>query len=217
LTDNPLRFHLADGSLLEGCQLFSASDDNVLFDTEELMRDIDWQQVNVNITKEYGVCTPPSRSIHGWLCDELIASEATIVFYDHRSGECADYLTISVDAEGQPIIRLYHCKKAGGAASRERVGDLYEVCGQATKSVQWRNKKRLIRQVKSRLKTGSVFYKGDLKSFLEIVEPDPRYEFLWKSMLSNPAYRRADCPRECQRCWRRQVEASYQWGASGCV
>jgi hypothetical protein len=57
------------------------------------------------------------------------------------------------------------------------VDDLYDVCGQVTKSVQWRIKKRLVEHVRTRLRTGSTFVKGDLTLFNELVQADPRYEF----------------------------------------
>lgn len=177
LTDNPLRFHLADSSLLEGCQLFPAVAEDAPYDADALMQAVDWDAAQVDIRREYGACPTPIRSLHDWLRDELVAGDPLVVFYDHRSGECADYLTVSQDADGQPLVRLYHCKGAGGDASRDRVSDLYEVCGQVTKSVQWRNKGRLIQKVKHRHKMGSVFCKGDLKAFLELIEPHPRYEF----------------------------------------
>jgi hypothetical protein len=179
LTDNPLRFHLADGSLVEGCQLFPAPDSQeaLLYDTATLMEAIDWRAANVDPERECGTCSPPLRSLHDWLRETLVASDALVVFYDHRSGECADYLTVSVDADGELLVRLYHGKGAGGPAPGDRVDDLYEVCGQATKCVQWRSKKRLISHVKTRLRTGSCFQKGDLQSFLALVEPYLRYEF----------------------------------------
>lgn len=171
-----MRFHLADGSLLEGCQLFEASVEDAFYDTDLLMQAVDWDAAGVDIQREFGACSPPFCSIQDWLRDKLVASEELVVFYDHRSGECADYLTVGVNEDGRPAIRLYHCKGAGGAASGDRVGDLYEVCGQATKSVQWRSKKRLISHVKHRLNTGSLFHKGNLGTFLEVIEPYPRLE-----------------------------------------
>ena len=179
VTDHPLRFYFADGSLVEGCQLFPAPDpeEMLLYDTATLMEAIDWSAANVDPEREYGPCSAPHRSLHDWLRETLVASDAQVVFYDHRSGECADYLTVSMDAEGEPIIRFYHGKGAGGPVPGDRVDDLYEVCGQATKCVQWRSKKRLIAHVKTRLRTGSCFHKGDLPSFLDLVEPSLRYEF----------------------------------------
>jgi hypothetical protein len=177
LTDNPLRFHFADGSLLEGCQLFQApADDDTPYDSDLLMHPIAWDVEGVDIQREFGVCSPPLCSIQDWLRGHLVASETRVVFYDHRSGECADYLTLDVDADDQPMVRLYHCKGAGGLASGDRVGDLYEVCGQATKSTQWRNKKRLISHVQHRFQTGSIFHKGDMRTFLTLLESYPRLE-----------------------------------------
>jgi hypothetical protein len=186
LTDYPLRFYLANGALLDGCQLFEAPAEDDWYDADMLMQVVDWDAKGVDIQREYGEGTPPLCSIHDWLRDTLVESDAVVVFYDHRSGECADFLTVEVDEAGLPIIKLYHCKGAGGATAGDRVGDVYEVCGQATKSIQWRNKERLIQQIKNRNRTGSVFCKGDLKTFLQLVEPSPRYEFPLKVYAVQP-------------------------------
>lgn len=177
LTDHPLRFHLADGSLIQGGELFVSRADELPFDVDARMIPMDWAAAGVDITREFGACAPPLVSIHDWLARELVASDAEIVFYDHRSGECADFLTVGVDEKGEPVIRLYHCKGAGGRPSGERVDDLYDVCGQVTKSVQWRSRKRLVPHVRKRLASGSRFLKGDLDQFGLLVGTDVRFEF----------------------------------------
>ncbi|MCP5699382.1 hypothetical protein NL355_27320, partial [Klebsiella pneumoniae] len=58
-----------------------------------------------------------------------------VLFYDHRSGEAADYIAVTVGANGVVDITLFHCKGAGGAPSGGRVDDVYEVAGQLVKSV----------------------------------------------------------------------------------
>jgi hypothetical protein len=184
LTDNPLRFHLADGSVLEGNQYFRAVDEELPYDAESLMQAIDWEAVGVDTRREFGATGSTLRSIHEWLGDELVASEAPIVFYDHRKGECADYLTVIEDEDGQPSIRLFHCKGARGKG--DSVDDLYDVCGQATKSVQWRSKRRLISHIKARAKTRSQFMKGDLALFLELVTSDPRHDFPLEVYIVQP-------------------------------
>lgn len=186
LSELPLRFHLADGSLLEGCQLFEAPIEDVPFDASELMEPVDWNLFHVDPYREFGSCLTPLRSVHDWLGERLNNSQAEIVFYDHRPGECADYLTVELDSKGEPLIRLYHCKGAGGKPSGERDSDLFEVCGQVTKSVRWRNKKGLIKQIKDRLKTGSIYLKGDQKFFLELMEASPRYEFSLQIYIVQP-------------------------------
>ena len=177
LSDFPLRIHLADGSLIEGCQHFAAwNDEALLFDTER-MQAVDWGEAHVDTEREFGACASPLRSIHDWLREYLVGGDSAVVFYDHRSGECADFLTVGTDDEGRATIQLYHCKGAGGKPSGDRVDDLYDVCGQATKSVRWRNKKRLVEHVKRRLRSGSEFVQGDLSTFLNLVDADPRHEF----------------------------------------
>lgn len=177
LTHNPLRFHLADGSLLEGCQLFEAPKEDEPFDVTGLMEGIRWEEVDVDIEREYGAGDPPKQSIHDWLRTRLVSSNADIVFYDHRSGECADFVAVTLGPDGDPVVSLYHCKGSGGPTPGDRVDDLYEVCGQAIKSTQWRSKKRLRNHVQRRRKSGSVFEKGDWTTFVERMEQYTPYDF----------------------------------------
>ena len=143
LTHNPLRFYFADGSLLETCQLFEAVAEEEPFDAKKLIEGMDWDAFGVDIEREYGECNSPKCSIHEWLREHLVSGDAEIVFYDHRSGECADFMTVVRSPEGEPVISLYHCKGSGGSKPGDRVDDLFEVCGQAIKSTKWRNKRRL--------------------------------------------------------------------------
>ena len=53
------------------------------------------------------------------------------------SGEIADLVAIRIDPEGL-LVRLVHCKCSHGEKTGARVADLYEVCGQAQKSIMWR-------------------------------------------------------------------------------
>lgn len=65
---------------------------------------------------------------------EVLAGEASweVALDDDGSGEVADLLFVRRD-EGKLIIVLAHCKFSGGDEPGARVGDLYEVCGQAAK------------------------------------------------------------------------------------
>ena len=58
------------------------------------------------------------------------------LFDDDGPGEVAD--VVAIRRAGQTLnIELYHCKYSSAAAPGARVHDLYEVCGQAHKSVRW--------------------------------------------------------------------------------
>jgi hypothetical protein len=90
-----------------------------------------------------------------------------VVIDDDTSGEVADVVAIRVDND-RLVVHLTHCKYVSGGVPRAQVGDLYEVCGQAQKSTQWRrNVTRLFeyrrRRERNRLELSGVtgFMKGD--------------------------------------------------------
>ena len=66
-------------------------------------------------------------------------------------------------------VRLIHCKYVHGGVPRSQVEDLYQVCGQAQKSVHWKgDRERLVphmtrREVKRRQKGGSRLERGTLE------------------------------------------------------
>ena len=66
------------------------------------------------------------------------SKEYSIIFDDDGSGEIADIVAIK-DNEDDIIVELYHCKHSGGRNPEARITDLYEVCGQAEKSVFWKS------------------------------------------------------------------------------
>ena len=59
-----------------------------------------------------------------------------LIFDDDNSGEAAD-IVCARDFKKMIEVEFYHCKYSKGEKAGSRVGDLYEVCGQAQKSVQW--------------------------------------------------------------------------------
>src|SRR5581483_8219391 len=72
---------------------------------------------------------------------ELMTKDYAIIMDDDGKGEIADIVAIRVD--GDPAapasleVELYHCKYSRDTAPGRRIEDLYEVCGQAQKSVAW--------------------------------------------------------------------------------
>lgn len=134
---------------------------------------IDWS--GVNIQKEFG--TPDS--IHTFLINYLKLCDLDILIYDHGPGEIADFITIK---EEKDIVKieLIHVKSATGkVATGERVGDVYEVCGQAVKSLVWiTNKIPFRKNVERRtLKHPEKYLKGDSKEFLGILSKDKVINF----------------------------------------
>jgi hypothetical protein len=135
LNTRPLNFFFSDFSRLHGSEHFKSGGDGLEpFDAAAQITAVDWNAANVNIEVECGDCANGKLSVHEFLKSRLISSDAQIVFYDHGSGEIADFVTFT-EAMDEIFVRLYHCKGAGGRSPGERVDDLYEVCGQVVKSL----------------------------------------------------------------------------------
>lgn len=122
------------------------------FDSERITA-IDWEGGGVDITVEYadnrGNVIP--TSIQLFLERKLNIDTNAVVFWDHGSGEAADFVVLQPAADDGVNVSLYHCKSAGGAAPGNRVGDVYEVCAQAVKSIIWCDLPRLVDRLIDRM------------------------------------------------------------------
>lgn len=132
----PPTINFADGSQLYGDNLTTASDGIKLFDKNEL-EDIDWN--GVRIEKE-SMHVPPyeTDSIQYFIANK-IKDDYTILYDDDNSGEIADLIGIR-EEEKEILISLFHLKYANGGRVSNEIDNLYVVCGQAEKSLAWRNK-----------------------------------------------------------------------------
>lgn len=59
-----------------------------------------------------------------------------VVFDDDDSGEAADVVAVR-EWDSLIEVEFYHCKFSKEDHAGSRIGDLYELCGQAQKSVRW--------------------------------------------------------------------------------
>lgn len=124
-----------------------------------------------------------------------------VVIDDHGTGEVADI--VALRRAGQDlVVSLTHCKATNDGPGA-RTEDLYEVLGQAQKSVRWRRKpeqtiQRLIKREQQRIQRGarSGFEKGDAKVLYDLLDDarllQPAFQFaiaqpgLSKSKISDP-------------------------------
>ena len=146
LNDNPLNLMLDDWSRICGEEHFPAPAEPFNpFDSERI-KVVDWTGNSVDITAEYadnrGNVIP--ASIQLFLERVLNIDSNAVVFWDHGSGEAADFIVLRPTADDGVSVTLYHCKGAGGAEPGNRVGDVYEVCAQAVKSIIWCDLPRLV-------------------------------------------------------------------------
>ncbi len=110
---------------------------------------LDWKGIDLAIESQ-----GPSRrqdSIQARVI-EHIGSKAdwNIIIDDDGTREIADIVAMRSDGKTL-FIHLAHCKYVIGGRPRAQVADLYEVCGQAQKSAQWRrNVTRLFEYLRRR-------------------------------------------------------------------
>jgi hypothetical protein len=174
--DQGVLFYLVDGSMIKGAELFQPmGDDTIFLDIDSCASPIDWQAEGVDIQTEYGDCSP-NQSIHDWLEASLLGTDAEVIVYDHRPGECSDFVTIKADAKGFAEVELYHCKASGNDKTGDRTKDVYEVNGQAIKSAKYRNRRQLLKHLQDRLETGSRLVRGTREQLTGLLSGDPRYE-----------------------------------------
>jgi superfamily II DNA or RNA helicase len=160
-SEAPINFYTSDFSLLIYNELFKSNFEGVFFDADQIQV-IDWN--GVNIQNEFNVATSAGISIHEYLRDSLLSDPSNrIVFYDHGKGEIADFVVIK-ELDDSFVFRLYHCKKSGSLTPSNRVEDIYEVCGQAQRSIIWRNRNKIVQKITMRArKIPAKFLKGSLQ------------------------------------------------------
>lgn len=157
LNECSLKFHLVDFSMVHHHEWHPTPEEGALHYDRELITVFDWAGYNIDITKEFyltvaeRVANGDRASIHDGLREHLLRTEADVIIYDHGSGEMADFITIK-EKDASIDVELYHAKKSGGNAEGDRVNDVYDVCGQASKSLIWTtNKNTLLKKIVDRV------------------------------------------------------------------
>ncbi|CAM4412490.1 Superfamily II DNA or RNA helicase [Pedobacter westerhofensis] len=175
LNDSPVNIFFEDLSKLVGKVYFEFRDEGNRTISDDQIIGHNWP-VHVEVKKEYfsdsdianNKLTGNTKiSIHEYII-ELAKQDYDVVFYDHGSLEIADVIGLK---KGK--VQFWHCKKQAGDEPNCNVDDIYDVCGQAVKSVNWANRNLLIKQLYDRAdrnKSNSKIKKGnliDLKAILD--------------------------------------------------
>lgn len=191
LNEYPLYFYCTDFAKIHGDEFFPSSTKGELFD-RNLISTISWETEGVNPEREFwkqGQATGGKFSIHGYLEKTLNDQNNKVVLYDHRSGELADFLTIS-ERSSVITISLYHCKGAGSSKAGDRVGDVYEVCGQVVKSFNLAlDEKLLLKHVRRRVNKGKVrsrFIQGSISEIERIFRESAGKRMEYKFVIVQP-------------------------------
>lgn len=134
---------------------------------------IDWEnKYGTDIKVESQDRERKSNSIQYATIHNIVNQDSDIIFDDDGSGEIADVVAVKIDHEMNKIsFYLYHCKYSGEDKPGARVGDLYEVCGQAEKSIIWNDNviniiERMIKreQIRQENYNDTRFEKGNIET-----------------------------------------------------
>jgi superfamily II DNA or RNA helicase len=192
LNEYPLSFYTEDLSLLRAFDLYRATEAGaMLFDANQIEA-VAWADAKVNPRLEYGPPRDDRCSVHEFIEARLAVSAANVVYYDHGSGEVADFLALTF-RDGRVVVELFHCKGAGGDGAGDRVGDAYEVCGQAVKSVIHADPDLLLRRIEGRWnrRAGACkFVKGSWEEFRRILQSHSRAAFQFDIVVVQPGIAR---------------------------
>lgn len=166
--EDPPHVYFSDGDMLVDCDLFVLPREEALppFDLAKI-EVVQWK--GVNIRKESQGIQKHADSIQRFVIERLLAATEAydIIFDDDGSGEVAD--VVAIRRSGRTLkVDLFHCKYSSEEKAGARAIDLYEVCGQAQKSVRWAERhdeflKHLMRREGGRQKKGeaSRYEKGN--------------------------------------------------------
>jgi superfamily II DNA or RNA helicase len=129
-----VRFH--NGQQLARDLLLSAPTIDRPFPEDRI---VPWDWSGVDRRRESQGPERDPHSIQRRVINELIAEDWDIVFNDDGTNEAADVIAVKFDEANEILrVQLSHCKFSSGEDAGHRVQDLYEVCGQAQRSVHWK-------------------------------------------------------------------------------
>lgn len=143
LCEYPLLYRTTEDSMIMGNEIYEGNPDAISFDSADIEA-IDWEKYGTDVSVEVK-SGPGIVSIQDAL-EQILKLDKSYkyIIYDHTAGEIADFITVK-EAEKDFIIELYHVKKMSGTTYNGSVDDIYEVAGQAVKSIVWlKTKPRLL-------------------------------------------------------------------------
>jgi superfamily II DNA or RNA helicase len=185
--EDPPVIWFVDGSSLEGNQYVELKTKYPLYDRAKIQP---WNWNGVDIRRESQGRKKDKASIQARVIQQLKKNKHyRVIFDDDDKGEAADIVTISVQGNAtKPSginVEFYHCKYSHDGKPGKRIDDLYEVCGQAQKSISWMlsAEKRtdifthLLRREAHRLDIGGPtrFEAGDTEQLLTLREMSQLY------------------------------------------
>jgi hypothetical protein len=194
---HPPMFWLDDSSVIaDGCLLVRASRKQIggVYDASTVTAR-DWSGTNIRVESQGE--SKRTDSIQRAIIEEVVAQAPLLLFDDDGPGEVADVVGI-FDRDNDVIVRFYHCKFAKADKPGLRVGEIYELCGQAQKSVKWAGsleklsehlKRREIHRVKN--DKASRFEVGNLQQLITFMVIAKQKRVRFEVVLVQPGISKA--------------------------
>lgn len=153
--ENPPTIFMADTSVIDGGFRYYPNEEYAYLYERNNTEDWDWTGVDISVESQTAHKIRNSIQYH---TIQRILNNYDLVFDDDGAGEVADIVAIKNIGDKELIIDLFHCKycsrSAGIAAPGGRVDDVYQVAGQAEKSIKWfADKEKLIVRLMERERT----------------------------------------------------------------
>ncbi len=126
-----------DGSKLENNLYMDIQNLDIPLYSKDNILVYDWS--NTDISVESQTYKRLSNSIQYNTIENLKREKYDIIFDDDGKGEIADIIAIKNEND-KVLVEFYHCKFSKSKNPGKRLSDLYEVCGQAQRSVYWKMK-----------------------------------------------------------------------------
>ncbi len=160
------------------------------FDTAKLDA-LPWAGVNIRKESQRRTRDADSIQAHG-VARVLTMADWDVVLDDDSAGEIADIVALRIEGPDLHVL-LVHCKYSSEDDPGGRVEDLYDVCGQAQKSIRWKQYPedmliRLIKREQRRRKkyNYSGFHVGDGKALYDILDRARTLRYSFSVVIAQP-------------------------------
>ena len=169
LNDYPLIYRTTDDVMIQGMEYTQGDPNGIIFNSDNIIP-IKWIEkyatdISVEISNDKD--NKNIQSIQETLQEILEENgDFEYIIYDHSTGEIADFITV-LEKEYEFEITFYHVKKMGSKNYNSSVEDVYEVAGQAVKSIIWLKTKSILldKIVQRRKSEHCIFIRGEYEDF----------------------------------------------------
>lgn len=164
-------FFFANGSMLYANNLVELREEAITPIPIDELVDFEWEGVDLNIESMDFPHKVNSIQYYVW---QRISENYELIFDDDGSGEVADLIGVNQDAN-TIYVDLFHLKFAHGGHPSRRIANFYEVCGQAQKSLKWKNVEmklfhQLIKRSQHTNKAGNRILKGNIELLQQLAQ-----------------------------------------------